>query len=118
MGLGRSDALNLDGRSVATAGRPSQNRIITFASTHGLPAISISRTYVDDGGLMSYGPNINDLCRRGAVYVDKILRGTKPADLPVEQAIQFELVLNLRTAKALGVEIPPTLLAVADEVIE
>ena len=93
-------------------------QIAKLARENRLPAIYNGSEFPKAGGLMSYGPNIDDLCRRGAVYVDKILRGTKPADLPVEQPIQFELVLNVRTAKALGVEIPPTLLAVADEVTE
>jgi putative ABC transport system substrate-binding protein len=93
-------------------------QIAELVRENRLPAIYNGSEFPKAGGLMSYGPNIDDLCRRGAVYVDKILRGTKPADLPVEQPIRFELVLNLRTAKALGVEIPPTMLAVADEVIE
>jgi putative ABC transport system substrate-binding protein len=93
-------------------------RINTLASAAQLPTIFIAREYVDAGGLMSYGASFEDLYRRTGDLVDKILRGAKPADIPVEQPTKFDLVINLTTAKAIGVEVPPTLLARADEVIE
>jgi putative ABC transport system substrate-binding protein len=93
-------------------------RIQTLAMGLRLPTMHGSRDYVEAGGLMSYGPNYPDLFRRAAEYVDKILRGAKPGDIPVEQPTKFDLVINLITAQALGLEIPPTLLARADEVIE
>jgi putative ABC transport system substrate-binding protein len=83
-----------------------------------LPTIHGFREFVEAGGLMSYGPNFPHLHRRAADYVDKILRGAKPADLPVEQPTKFDLIVNLTTAKALGLDVPPALLARADEVIE
>jgi putative ABC transport system substrate-binding protein len=85
---------------------------------HRLPAMFGTRWNVEAGGLMSYAADLDDLTRRAAVYIDKILKGTKPADLPVEQASKYQLVINLKTAKALGVDLPPVLLARADEVIE
>ena len=93
-------------------------RIHTLAMAARLPAIYNSREYVEIGGLMSYGANTPDLFRRAAEYVDKTLRGAKPADIPVEQPTKFDLVINLTTAKALGLTIPDKLLALADEVIE
>ena len=91
---------------------------IYFARQSRLPDTHANREAVELGALMSYGANIPDLFRRSAAYVDKILKGAKPADLPIEQPIKFELVINLKTAKALGLDVPPTLLASADEVIE
>jgi putative tryptophan/tyrosine transport system substrate-binding protein len=93
-------------------------RISTLALGARLPTIFAVREYIDAGGLLSYGPNFTDLFRRAAEFVDKILRGTKPGDIPVEQPIKFELVINLTTAKALGLTIPEAFLLRADEVIE
>ena len=95
-----------------------RSHIIELAAKTRLPAMYPFRYYVDDGGLMSYGANIADLYRRAASYVDKILKGAKPADLPVEQATKFELIINLKTAKALGLTISPSVLGRADEVIQ
>jgi putative ABC transport system substrate-binding protein len=93
-------------------------RLAALALKSRLPTVQNSQVFAKAGGLMSYGPNLADLYRRAAVYVDKILKGTKPADLPVEQPIKFELVINLKTAKALGLTVPLTLQAIADDVIE
>jgi putative tryptophan/tyrosine transport system substrate-binding protein len=100
---------------------PTTNRylrhIVSFAAQHRLPAMYALKEYVQMGGLIAYGPSIPDLYRRAATYVDKILKGAKPADLPVEQPMTFELVINLTTAQALGLTMPPSLLFLADEVI-
>jgi len=112
---GRADALYVAGDPLVTTNR---NRIAILAVGARMPTIHGNRENIDAGGLMSYGPNLPDLHRRAADYVDKILRETKPADLPVEQPTKFDLVINLITARALGLTIPPTLLARADEVIE
>jgi putative tryptophan/tyrosine transport system substrate-binding protein len=107
---------------VATMASPFLNfhrkRLIELAQRHHLPSIWESSAYVRDGGLLSYGPSFPDMYRRSAGYVAKILNGAKPSDLPVQQPVKFELAVNLRSAKALGIEVPPTLLARADEVIE
>ena len=112
---GRADALYVCGDPLVVANRV---RINILALGARLPTIYSSREYVEAGGLMSYGPNIADLFRRAAEYVDKILRGAKPGDIPVEQPTKFELIIHQTTAKVLGLTIPPTLLARADEVIE
>ncbi|MFL6948917.1 MAG: ABC transporter substrate-binding protein, partial [Xanthobacteraceae bacterium] len=93
-------------------------RVSELALKHRLPGMFGTRENVEAGGLMSYSADFNDMMRRAATYVDKILKGAKPADLPVEQASKFQLVINLKTAKALGLDIPANLLALADEVIE
>jgi putative ABC transport system substrate-binding protein len=112
---GRAQALYVAGDPLMITNRV---RINTLALGARLPTTYNQREFVEAGGLMSYGPNFPDLFRRAGDYVDKILRGTKPADIPVEQPTKFDLVINLTTAKALGLDVPPTLLARADEVIE
>ena len=96
----------------------ARRQISELAAMHRLPAMYEGREFVEDGGLISYGPNIPDLSRRAAAFVVKILNGAKPADLPIEQPTKYELLINLKTARQLGVVIPPMLLARADEVIE
>jgi len=111
----RADGLTMLGGRMLFEER---GRVVGLAAKKRLPAVYGSKEYVDVGGLMAYGPNIQDLFRRAATYVDKILKGAKPADLPIEQPTKFDLVINLKTAKALGLTIPPSLLFRADQVIE
>jgi putative ABC transport system substrate-binding protein len=112
---GRADALYVCIDPLMTTNRI---RINTLSLGARLPTMHGLREYVESGGLMSYGPNFPDLYRRAADYVDKILRGAKPGDLPIEQPTKFDFIMNLTTAKALGLEVSPSLLARADEVIE
>ena len=95
-----------------------RRRLMSVAVRHGFGVVSGSKEFAEAGGLLSYGPSFVDMFRRAAMYVDRILRGTKPADLPIEQPTTFELVLNLKTAKAIGREIPANLLALANRVVE
>jgi len=111
----RADALYVVNDALTVTNRM---RINTLALAARLPTMHGTREVVEAGGQMSYGPNFTDLFRRAANYVDKILRGTKPADIPVERPTKFDLVINLTTAKALGLDVPPTVLTRADEVIE
>ena len=104
--------------TVSAAATIHRELIITLAARHRLPAIYPYRFYVAAGGLISYGPDLVDQYRRAAGYVDRILKGEKPADMPVQAPTKYELVINLRTAKALGLDVPTSLLARADEVIE
>ncbi|HXW31292.1 MAG TPA: ABC transporter substrate-binding protein, partial [Xanthobacteraceae bacterium] len=111
----RADALYVITNALIASNRI---RINTLALAARLPTSHGLREFVEAGGLMSYGPNLPDLYRRAAEFVDKILRGTKPGDIPVEQPTKFDLVINLKTAKALGLAIPQTIMVAADEVIE
>ena len=109
------------GAIMTTATRPffaERKRIVELAGKYRLPAIYFQKEFVDEGGLMSYGADYDDLYRRAAVYVDKILKGAKPADLPVQQATKFEFVINLKAAKQIGLTIPPDVLARATKVIK
>jgi putative ABC transport system substrate-binding protein len=111
---GRVDGVVMLGSTVFNSHR---KQIVELAVKNRLPATYTRPEYVEDGGLMTYGPSINDLFRRAATYVDKILKGAKPADLPVEQPKKFEFVINLKAAKQIGLTIPPNVLARADKVI-
>ena len=111
----RAGALAVLGSAIFNSER---RRLVDLSAKHRLPTVYTARDFVDAGGLMTYGPNLADLFRRAAVYVDKILKGAKPSELPVEQPTKFEMVINLKTAKALGLTIPPSLLQRADQVIE
>ena len=115
MARARAQAVLVLGDAIFFAER---QRVAELAIKHRLPTMSMQKDVVEAGGLMNYSSNSDDLHRRGAIYVDKILKGAKPADLPVQQATKFELVINLKTAKALGLTIPQSLLARADQVIE
>jgi ABC-type uncharacterized transport system substrate-binding protein len=110
-----------DGGMIVTASALAaihRGLILELADRHKLPAVYYERNFVAAGGLISYGPNFPDLFRRAASYVDRIFKGEKPSDLPVQTPTKYELAINLKTAKALGLEVPTTLLARADEVIE
>ena len=115
MSVANTDAFFVSASSLS---RSQRTRLAALALRYRLPGMFGIRDNVEAGGLMSYAPNPLDLTRRAAAYIDKILKGARPADLPVEQASQFEFVLNLKTAKALDLQIPDKLLALADEVIE
>jgi putative ABC transport system substrate-binding protein len=111
----RADAMLVGNDTVTQANR---RQVVELAAKHRLPSMYHAREFVDAGGLMTYGVSYPDLYRRAATFVDKILKGARPADLPIEQPTKFELVINVKTAKALVLDVPPMLLARADEVIE
>jgi len=112
---GPNGGLIVTGSALSAAHR---DLLVALAKRHKLPAVYFTRQFVDRGGLISYGPDIVDQFRQAAGYVDRIIKGEKPADLPVQAPTKYELVINLKTAKALGLEVPPALLATTDEVIE
>jgi len=112
---GRAEAMNVLSSAFLSAER---KKIVELASKGQLPAMYFDSQFVESGGLMSYGANIADLFRRAATYVDKILKGAKPADLPIEQPTKFELIINLKAAKQIGLTIPPNVLVRADKVIK
>jgi putative tryptophan/tyrosine transport system substrate-binding protein len=112
---GPNDGLIVPASGVATVHR---ELIVSLAARHRLPTVSAFRAFVESGGLLSYGPDVTDQYRLAAGYVDRILKGEKPADLPVQAPTKYELLINMKTAKALGLTVPDTLLARADEVIE
>ena len=114
-GASSNGGLIITGSTAATTHR---ELIIALAARYRLPAVYYARYYVTGGGLISYGPDFLDQCQRAAGYVDRILKGAKPADLPVQAPTKYELAINLKTAKALGLDVPASLLATADEVIE
>ncbi|MGZ5874005.1 MAG: ABC transporter substrate binding protein [Bradyrhizobium sp.] len=110
-----------NGGVIVTASSPAtvhRDLLLSLAQQYQLPAVYPFRYFTVNGGLASYGPDIVDIYARAATYVDRVLRGEKPADLPVQAPTKYELIINLRTAKAIGLELPPTLLGRADEVIE
>jgi ABC-type uncharacterized transport system substrate-binding protein len=111
----RADAILVFGDTMVLR---QASRVVALAAEHRLPAMYLYGQFTNVGGLISYGPDLADLFHRAGSYVDNILKGTKPSDLPVEQPTKFELVINMKTAKALGLTVPPSLLIRADEVIE
>jgi putative ABC transport system substrate-binding protein len=116
--LAGTDGTRGDAMLITSSGFNLAEPAAEAALRHRLPGVGLWRRWVDAGFLMSYGPNLSGMYRLSAEYVDKILKGAKPADLPVQQPTKFELIVNLKTAKALGLTIPPTILGRADEVIE
>ena len=113
-------AQHVDALIVSVDALTQKNRsfIAQLAAGHGLPALYVSKEYIDAGGLIAYGPSYPDLYRRAAIYVDKILRGASPSSLPVEQPTKFELIINVKAARAIGLQVPMALMVRADEVIE